>query len=490
MNKIIKIKYISFVIFISSLNFVFASPWAAVGDISLRNDVELLAHYGIISGPVNTWPMSWKQITRNFYKADSMELPIFIKRALVRVREKTPTEFNIGLRAQVTNNSTIVRGFENKARNDFDTSASIEYNGDSGTTIHIDGGYRAGDGENYSHLDGSYVSQDIDNWAIYAGAFDRWWGPGRESTLILSNNARPMPSIGLRRIEAKPFESNWLNWIGPWQWDMFVAKMERDRHIPNALIAGMRLSFTPINNFDVGLSRTMQLCGAGRPCGFKSWTKALVSIGDLDNPDTLNGINEEPGNQLASIDLSYSFKLANNKVLKLYAEGTAEDQNVILPFQFARLLGASILSSNDNYWSVTAEFSDTVSTHYWIGGQRKPNVIYKHHIYKTGYHYKNRSLGHTLDSSSRLVSLSFEYLTNNNTHYSMKFHNAVVNSSSAGVNTLSKTKKIINLLELSSMFDSKIGKIKLLTRLYDDHPNIRLQEKVGLDATISWELQY
>lgn len=72
----------------------------------------------------------------------------------------------------------------------------------------------------------------------------------------------------------------------------------------------------------------------------------------------------------------------------------------------------------------------------------------------------------------------------------MKFHNAVVNSSSAGVNTLSKTKKIINLLELSSMFDSKIGKIKLLTRLYDDHPNIRLQEKVGLDATISWELQY
>jgi len=246
-------------LFLSS-HMVQASPWAAVGDMQLRNDVEILARHGVISGPVNTWPISWQQITRNLSRTAEMGLPSYVRLAAMRVKGKIPGEFRVAARIQATNNPAIVRGFATTARNDLDASATLEYNNDdSGTTIHIQGGYRKGDGEEYAHLDGSYISQDIGNWSAYAGAFDRWWGPGRESTLILSNNARPMPSVGLRRIEPKAFESKWLSWMGPWQWDMFVAKMEKDRNISNALVAGMRLTFEPIKNFEGGLSRTMQL---------------------------------------------------------------------------------------------------------------------------------------------------------------------------------------------------------------------------------------
>ncbi len=45
----------------------------------------------------------------------------------------------------------------------------------------------------------------LGNWNISAGAIDRWWGPGWEGSLILSNNARPVPSIGIDRNEARPF---------------------------------------------------------------------------------------------------------------------------------------------------------------------------------------------------------------------------------------------------------------------------------------------
>jgi len=453
-----------------SCGIVQASPWAAVGDMQLRNDVEILARYGVVEGPVNTWPISWTQITRNLSRTSEMDLPPYVRLAVMRVKEKIPKEFNASTQIQVTSSPAIVRGFAKTARKGLDADAIAEYNGKGGTTVHIQGGYRTEKGQGYAHLDGSYVSQDMGNWSAYAGAFDRWWGPGRESTLILSNNARPMPSIGLRRIEPKAFQTKWLSWMGPWQWDMFVAKMEKNRHIPNALVAGMRLSFEPINNFEVGLSRTMQLCGDGRSCGFTTWTKALISVGNLDNTGTVN----EPGNQLASIDLAYSMGVGKNTSLKLYAEGTAEDQNVIMPFQFAKLLGASLYGpygDDGASWRLTTEFSDTRDKLAWLFGKERYNVIYEHFIYNTGWRYKGRTLGHSLDNDSRLISVIAQYQDSNGWAYTAKYHQATINIDGTGKNTVSVPTKNISIFEASVQRDIDFGNIKAnLSHSSDDIP--------------------
>ncbi len=438
-----------FLLMLSS-GMVKASPWAAVGDMQLRNDVEILARHGVISGPVNTWPISWKQITRNLSRSSEMNLPPYVRLAVMRVKGKIPGEFRTSVRIQATNNPAIVRGFAATARNDLDADAIAEYNSDSGTTVHIQGGYRKGNGEDYAHLDGSYLSQDMGNWSAYVGAFDRWWGPGRESTLILSNNARPMPSIGLRRIEPKAFKTKWLSWMGPWQWDMFIAKMEKDRFIPNALIAGMRLSFEPIENFEVGLSRTMQLCGDGRPCGFSTWTKAFIVVGDLENRAG------DPGNQLASIDLSYTAGLGRMSNIKIYAEGTAEDEHIIVPFQFSRLIGATVFGAFGNdgaSWRFTAEYTDTANTLVWLFGERRYNVMYEHSTYQTGYRYKGRAIGHTLDNDSKLISVVGQFKDANDWEYTVKYHRANINVDGAGKNTLSLARKDINIFEASIQGD-------------------------------------
>ena len=475
---------------LASTQLIHASPWAAVGDMQLRNDVEILARHGVISGPVNTWPLSWKQITRNLSRTPEMDLPPYVRLAAMRVKEKIPGKLRTTVRIQATNNPAIVRGFATTARNDLDANATLEYNNsDSGTTIHIQGGYRKGNSEDYAHLDGSYLSQDIGNWSAYAGAFDRWWGPGRESTLILSNNARPMPSIGLRRIEPKAFENRWLSWLGPWQWDMFVAKMEKERFIPNALIAGMRLSFEPIENFEVGLSRILQLCGDGRPCGFSTWTNALITIGDLDNTGTIN----EPGNQLASIDFSYSLSVGDKANLKLYIEGTGEDEYYLMPFQFAKLIGASLYGPYGDMggrWRLTTEFSDTVSRHAWLFAKQRNNVIYEHFIYRTGYRYKGRPLGHSLDNDSKLISVVAQYQGSNNWEYTVKYHNAKINVDGTGNNTVSVPNKNINIFEASIQGGVGIGNLKASLRHSNDGIPTLGNDSSFSSAGINWVLSF
>ncbi|WP_417319172.1 capsule assembly Wzi family protein [Emcibacter sp.] len=435
--------------------------------MQLRNDVELLARYELITGPVGTWPMSWKQITRNLYRADEMDLPAYVRSALMRVQQKVPGQWAGKVRLQASTEPEIIRGFDSTARNDLDVSAAVQYNGES-TTVNIAGGYRNGNGEDYGHLDGSYIAQELGNWQLYAGAIDRWWGPGREGTLLLSNNARPMPSIGLMRSEPQPFQTKWLSWMGPWQLRLFVAKMEEVRHVPDALIAGISWTFEPIENWEIGLRRTIQLCGDGRPCDAETWAKALIGGGDVDNSGTL----EEPGNQLASVDMAYSFGIGKDATLKLYAEGTAEDEagKLFLPKRFARLLGATAYGpwgEDGAQWRLTGEYTDTTSAEYWLFGQRIENVIYEHTIYHSGYRYKGRSLGHSVESDGKLLSLAATYIDKEGWAYDAKFYHADINRDSSETVLLSLQNQKVNIFELAVSGRLFLGDISVAARYAD-----------------------
>ncbi len=41
---------------------VLAGPSIAPGDLALRHDIQRLDDYGVLSGPVTTWPLSWGPI--------------------------------------------------------------------------------------------------------------------------------------------------------------------------------------------------------------------------------------------------------------------------------------------------------------------------------------------------------------------------------------------------------------------------------------------
>lgn len=436
----------------------YSQQWAPVGDVGLRQDVELLKTYDIIRGPANTWPMSWRQITANINESTDQSYPTHIMRTIDRVRSKIPNKgFRGSIKARYTNEPSLVRGFGDTARTDADltlsagfTEEKIEANASINFRHHVT--------NNNVNLDGSYIATNIGNWSLYAGAIDRWWGPGQDNTLLLSSNARPMVSAGIRRIDPKAFKNKWLRWIGPWTWDIFIANMGNDRHIPDALMVGMRLGFEPIKNFEVGLSRTMQLCGEGRPCSFNTWTRAFIAVGDLDN----GAGAEEPGNQLASIDLSYSMKLGD-KSLKFYGEGTAEDQNIVMPFQYARLIGATIvfpIQNNGATLTINSELSDSGNVLAWFFGERRGGIIYNHTAYKSGHRYDGRTLGHSFDNDSKLASLTATYTASSGDSYRISLRTATLNWDGTSRNIVSTRPQKYKSVELAAAKSIGFGSLE------------------------------
>jgi hypothetical protein len=467
-----------------------ASPWANPGDSSLRSDIEILAKFDLISGPVNVWPMSWKQITRNLYKADAMTLPPFVTAALRRVQAKIPTEINVRAKAYISNEAEFFRGFQEKGRSKYSAETTLEYNSEN-TTFHINGEYNDdGNGNSDANLDGSYLSHDLGNWSMYIGSVERWWGPGRETTSILSTNARPMPSVGIRRVEPKPFQTKWLSWMGPWSAELFVGKMDKNRHIPEPIFVGMRLNFEPIENFEVGLSRSLMLCGKDRPCGTKQWINGLIAIGDLDNTGP---VAEQPGNQIAQIDLSYSFSLNDNVNLKLYAEGAAEDIHIVFPFRYSRLIGASIfgpIGDNGDQFRLTAEYTDTFGSLAWFFGENKKGVIYNHFIYHDGYRFYNQSIGQNLDSNSQSFSVNATLAKASGIVFNIKYKNMLINSENSIQNRLSVSREKINSVTLGAQIQTQIGRFTLNGRVMDNDINTPLQNEYNFRGGLIWEISF
>ncbi|MBT6031287.1 MAG: hypothetical protein HOH19_01820 [Kordiimonadaceae bacterium] len=485
-SDIKKIITVSIIFFLNSFSLSYSSPWANVGDIALRNDVEIIARYGLISGPVNKWPMSWKQITANLYKADVMELPSYVRMSLARVREKVPAKINVKAKAYYTSKVDYFSGFEETSRTRAVIESTLELNMED-TSVHVTASYN--DAENFN-LDGSYLSHEFGNISAYVGAVERWWGPGRETTTLLSTNARPMPSIGLRRVELKPFKSKWLSWMGPWSGDIFISKMDKDRTISSPIFVGMKLGFEPIRNFEIGLSRTLMLCGEGRICNFKSWTNGLIAFGDLDNRGPRE---QQPGNQLAMLDLSYSFTLKDNMNVKLYAEGTAEDIVVAAPYTYSRLIGASFygpFGTNGSSYRFTTEYSDTTGSLAWFLGEHRKGVMYNHSLYETGYRYNNKVIGHTLDSNSKYISLKATLHQLNGWQYSLKYQNVTVNTEGDNKNILSISRENINSLTLNVTVPTKLGHLLFDGRIMDNEINTPLENKVNIRVGFMWDVGF
>ena len=77
---------------------------------------------------------------------------------------------------------------------------------------------------------------------LSAGYMERWWGPGWDGSLILSTNARPIPSVTLERNYTDPFKTKWLSWIGPWRASIAMGEAEVARRAGarRALLRGAR----------------------------------------------------------------------------------------------------------------------------------------------------------------------------------------------------------------------------------------------------------
>jgi hypothetical protein len=400
-----------------------AGPFAEVGNWQLRQDVETLFAAGLIRGPIESWPLAWAQIDEGLNAAkDGRELAPAVKAAVNRLdilSARASETINVELLVAATNEPAVARDFETQARAVFDATGSVEWNTDV-VSLKAAVGYRykdltPGQTQNYVNFDTAQAVVRLGGWALIGGLNEEWFGPGRDGALLWSNSARPMPKIGLKRLNPKPIDFPVLRWLGPVQFEIFggILNGERDDY-QNIGIVGSRLSFVPLRGLTIGLQRSQMLCGEGRPC--KIW-ESFVGFGNADNsaPGDQQAFLDQPGNQIAGWDISYVQRFGQYSA-KLYVEAVAEDFDNVVLEQYMRLIGLSItgpVGTEGASFVAGVEYANTLAQAL-IDGTQYPGSAYNNQLYFDGYTYLNRPIGYWTDGDSTNLAFTGSFTDTRN----------------------------------------------------------------------------
>ncbi len=407
-----------------------AEPWISPGDVRLRHDIQMLSDAGLLTGPSLSWPIGWSHLARELTQIDAGELPSGQQAAVERLRSLAQREMragDIGISVELAGavDPTPLRTFEDTPREEGEAALAVDWVGErfafklAGTVVadaYDDKTYRA---------DGSYAAMSLGNWMLSAGFLDRWWGPGWQGSLILSNNARPVPAIAIDRNEPTPFETKWLSWLGPWRLSTFMGQYESDRDYENPLMWGLRLEFRPHPTLQIGISRTAQWCGADRPCGLDTFWDLLVGN---DNDQDLS---EQPGNQLGGFDVRWSWP-GGRVPIALYAQGIGEDEAGYLPSKYLGLFGAEVWGDvAGGSWRAHVEYADTACD--FLADPPEFGCAYTNSIYTSGYRYRGRVQGHLMDADGESIGGGALFIDARGRRWDLQGRNVKLNRAGAAL---------------------------------------------------------
>jgi hypothetical protein len=387
------------------------------GDVRLRDDLTLLVDEGVINLPLNEWPLARQDVADAIVPVNASDIrEPALQNALARVRAATAVaedahswkarevSFTAGQPGLLRDESTL--GRENGELTSVGGTTTHRYN----ITLSATGVVNASDGQNF-RFDGSDISIRWGNWIFSANQMNRWWGPGRDGSLILSNNARPIPAVSLDRIRSLPVDVPVLRLLGPWRFSGFLGLMEHERSdVDRPVFMGMRLVFKPAPIFEFGMSRSAQFCGEGRQCNLETLGRVLIGqdnagIRGLDNP------LDEPGNQMAGFDVRVvsPFKALP---IALYGQEIGEDNSSTgIPERYLGLFGGELwfMLGTGSVLRTHVEYANTKVK--WYNRQIEYDVAYVQGIFTEGYRYRGRNIGHTTDGDSESASVTLSLTT-------------------------------------------------------------------------------
>jgi len=458
-----------------------AEPLAAPGDMRLRYDLQLLNDSGVINIPLTAWPVSYGDVHLALAEANRERLDESMMDSWDRVRHRVGWELETGsLRYETSlsasENPRAIRSFEYAPREEGEAMVGLSWLGKR-FTANIRARYAANpfDDEEF-RLDGTYVGAALGNWILTAGWQDRWWGPSRDGSLILSTNARPTPGIAIQRNASRPFETKWLSWMGPWTLTSFMTELDDDRAVNDALLFGIRGSIRPPRTgLEIGFSRTAQWCGDDRPCEVDTFIDLLRGN---DNRGVNINLEDEPGNQLGGFDIRWT--LPKQIPMALYMQWIGEDGS---ERSFPGLpIGSWLRQLGIEHWGTIGglnhrthiEVSESMCREGGFGlSDRKPDCAYEHPIYSSGYRYEGRTIGHPGDSDTLAYSLGSTLVQSAGHIWSISLRYMEINRDGAPQpgHTLTPTPQDLLDLQVSHEREMRLGRFHVglgYSRLDDD----------------------
>jgi len=228
-----------------------ASPWLEADDPFLRSDVQFLADRGLLVMPTNAFPIRWRLLANALSVIDVSRLSPAEALAYRHVQYRLDSD-RLGrgsshLRMSGASHADAGRqGFGWHPRTEYGIQASHEVLTEH-YAIRLAAGYQqADDHDDRWDYQGSYLALGSGDLNLVVGWLDRWWGPGWQTALSLSEQAAPLPAVAVNYLAPD------VPLLGSLWGESLVAK--QDNAADNDLLWANRLVARPNSLVQLGLS--------------------------------------------------------------------------------------------------------------------------------------------------------------------------------------------------------------------------------------------
>lgn len=431
------------------------SPWVGTVDKQLHYDLQTLQEWGYLNATVITYPVPWRGVADEILTLDEAKMPSIPRQAAQRLSHylklQKQQKRRTFLELQASSSEPRIISFDGVS--DVKASAKISnefYWGRVSGQLSVN--YQSGGEKN---LDNSFLAYQFGEWNIRAGAIEQWWGPGQSSSLILSNNMRPIPAIALSRSSATASESAWLSWMGPWYFTSQLGQLEDDRAVADTKLLLNRFTLSPFKRFELGVSWAAMWGGDGQARNLSNFIE-VITLQDVcaraDGICTQEQLSKL-GNHLAGFDVKYTFDLFERPI-SIYAQGIGElSTSGIRISNSANLLGVSSYIANTKLY---VETSDT-NVSCVEGNSNLNDCYYEDTLYTSGYRYHGRAIGSTFDSDAKQVTVGANIRFNNGAMAELILRKAELNNDGTMPSPILTDDVTEDLLQISGFYQRPFG---------------------------------
>jgi hypothetical protein len=269
------------------------------------------------------------------------------------------------------------------------------------TTLHVNGQVRftsfdGEGGDNGNRLLDASIEAGVPWVSVQAGKLSSWYGPGRHGALVVTTNAAPYSGVRLHNLEPIAAPGR-FSFLGPLQYDVFVARMEQKEQFSHSLLVGTRLAAKPGRLLEVGFSRTVHYDGSGRRNGISEFSKAYFGNSEADGRS----------NSLTGFDITLTLPFAAQPLQGYWERAVEENSQVGQMFFPWSDVGGNILGVylprvlRYSRLDLRVEHADTYS------GDAKDENWYGNPSYP--HRYRGNILGHPMGGSSRDLFVESRY---------------------------------------------------------------------------------
>jgi len=319
----------------------------------------------------------------------------------------------------------------------------------------------SGNGSDYQgRLQSGYGKLTFWNAELLVGRESLWWGPGYRGSMTISNNAFPLDQVRLS--SAEPFHLPWIfKYLGPINLTGFVARLDADRDVPNALLSGWRINFAPLRYLELGFSRVFQFGGKGRATPNPGQFLRLLVDAGIDDENSPLQVNN-----LASFDFTLRMPNIGRYILiardlTLYGELGWDDTIGLLPDQIENTLAnypTGIIIPDQPGGIVgflLTGFLGDPKLDFRLELAKTTDIQFTHGIYTSGFTNRGSVLSHFIGTDGSEIFTRLSRWINPNLLLGFQVSRAEIGSTTGNPSASPKEKRNSLGLDLSYRFSNQ-----------------------------------